>query len=186
MSRLIESVCVASYHDYKNQGELQVLKDIAPSVKAIGDGNGKGVLVIDDLTDTGKTAKIVRDMLPNAHFAAVYAKPAGRPLIDTFVTEGQPGYVDLFPLGYGPDLSGADQRKFSGLKDFSTKTRQIKGDVLADSTCADAQEPVRARSRRPRHFGRNKPALEDPERQPITYGRLVLGCAGVSGASSPA
>ena len=24
-------------------------------------------------------------------------------------------------------------------------------------------------------FGRNKPALEDPERQPITYGRLVLG-----------
>jgi acyl-[acyl-carrier-protein]-phospholipid O-acyltransferase/long-chain-fatty-acid--[acyl-carrier-protein] ligase len=24
-------------------------------------------------------------------------------------------------------------------------------------------------------FGRNKVALEDPERQPITYGRLVLG-----------
>ena len=29
--RLIESVCIASYHDYKNQGELKVLKDIAPS-----------------------------------------------------------------------------------------------------------------------------------------------------------
>ena len=26
-------------------------------------------------------------MLPNAHFASVYAKPAGRPLVDTFVTE---------------------------------------------------------------------------------------------------
>ena len=85
--RLVESVCVASYHDYKSQGELAVLKDIAPSIKAIGDGKGAGVLVVDDLTDTGKTAKVVRAMLPNAHFATVYAKPLGVPLIDTFVTE---------------------------------------------------------------------------------------------------
>src|SRR6185295_14616249 len=60
--KLIESVCIASYHDYKSQGELQLLKDIAPAVKAIGDGRGKGVLVVDDLTDTGKTAKVVRAM----------------------------------------------------------------------------------------------------------------------------
>ena len=85
--RLIETVCVASYHDYKSQGQLQVLKDISPAIRAIGDGLGKGILVIDDLTDTGATAKIVRDMLPNAHFATVYAKPAGVSLIDTFVTE---------------------------------------------------------------------------------------------------
>jgi xanthine phosphoribosyltransferase len=26
-------------------------------------------------------------MLPNAHFATVYAKPQGSPVIDTFVTE---------------------------------------------------------------------------------------------------
>jgi xanthine phosphoribosyltransferase len=86
-TRLIETVCVASYLDYKNQSDLTVLKDVAPAVKALGDGQGRGVLVVDDLTDTGKTAKIVRDMLPNAHFATVYAKPAGRPLVDTFVTE---------------------------------------------------------------------------------------------------
>ena len=85
--RLIETVCVASYHDYKSQGQLVVLKDIAPAIRAIGDGLGKGVLVIDDLTDTGATAKVVREMLPNAHFATVYAKPAGVSLIDTFVTE---------------------------------------------------------------------------------------------------
>ena len=85
--RLIETVCVASYHDYKNQSELKVLKDVAPSIKAIGDGQGKGVLVVDDLTDTGKTARVVREMLPNAHFATVYAKPAGVPTVDTFVTE---------------------------------------------------------------------------------------------------
>ena len=85
--RLIETVCVASYLEYDKQGSLAVLKDISPAIKAIGDGTGHGVLVIDDLTDTGATAKIVREMLPNAHFATVYAKPQGVPLIDTFVTE---------------------------------------------------------------------------------------------------
>jgi xanthine phosphoribosyltransferase len=86
-TRLIETVCIASYHDYKNQGDLALIKDVAPSIKAIGDGRGRGVLVIDDLTDTGKTARVVRDILPDAHFATIYAKPAGRPVIDTFVTE---------------------------------------------------------------------------------------------------
>ncbi len=99
--RLIESVCIASYHDYKNQGDLQVLKDIAPSVKAIGDGTGKGVLVVDDLTDTGKTAKVVRAILPSAHFATVYAKPAGRPTVDTFVTEVSQDTWIYFPWDMG-------------------------------------------------------------------------------------
>ncbi len=85
--RLVETVCVASYHDYKDQGELAVLKTIAASVEAIGGGRGKGVLLVDDLTDTGKTARIVRGILPEAHFATVYAKPLGAPLCDTFVTE---------------------------------------------------------------------------------------------------
>lgn len=96
--RLIETVCVASYHDYKNQGELAVLKGISPEVTGEG---GKGVLVVDDLTDTGKTARIVRDMLPNAHFAAIYAKPAGRPVIDTFVTEVSQDTWIYFPWDMG-------------------------------------------------------------------------------------
>ena len=98
--RLIESVCIASYHDYKNQGELAVLKDVAPAVKELGEG-GAGVLVVDDLTDTGKTAQIVRAMLPKAHFATVYAKPAGRPVIDTFVTEVSQDTWIYFPWDMG-------------------------------------------------------------------------------------
>ncbi|MDB5511149.1 MAG: xanthine phosphoribosyltransferase [Enterovirga sp.] len=98
--RLIETVCVASYHDYTSQGSLMVLKDIAESVKALGP-EGAGVLVVDDLTDTGKTAKIVREMLPKAHFAAVYAKPAGRPTIDTFVTEVSQDTWIYFPWDMG-------------------------------------------------------------------------------------
>jgi len=100
-TRLIETVCIASYHDYKEQGDLAVLKDVAPSIKRIGDGAGKGVLVVDDLTDTGKTAKVVRAMLPNAHFATVYAKPAGRPMIDTFVTEVSQDTWIYFPWDMG-------------------------------------------------------------------------------------
>lgn len=82
--RLIETVCIASYHDYQTQGGLQVLKTIADQVRQAEHG-GK-VLVIDDLVDTGKTVQMVREMLPNAHYATVYAKPLGRPLVETFIS----------------------------------------------------------------------------------------------------
>ena len=96
--RLIETVCVASYHDYDAQGEMYVLKGISEELKADG---GQGVLIIDDLTDTGKTAAVVRAMLPNAHFAAVYAKPKGRPQVDTFVTEVSQDTWIYFPWDMG-------------------------------------------------------------------------------------
>jgi xanthine phosphoribosyltransferase len=80
--RVIETVSVASYD---KQGEIAVLKPLAPAFRE-QDG-GQGVLIVDDLVDTGATAKVVREMMPKAHFAAVYAKPSGRPLVDTFVTE---------------------------------------------------------------------------------------------------
>jgi xanthine phosphoribosyltransferase len=54
-------------------------------------------LLIDDLVDTGKTARVVKDLLPEAHFATVYAKPAGRPLVDTFITEVSQNTWILFP-----------------------------------------------------------------------------------------
>src|SRR5436853_7499331 len=55
--RLIETVCVASYHDYKTQGQLSVLKTVADSIVKLGGGAGQGVLIVDDLVDTGKTGK---------------------------------------------------------------------------------------------------------------------------------
>ena len=96
--RLIETVCIASYHDYLNQGDINVLKGITPSLTENG---GEGVLVVDDLTDTGKTALQVRAMLPRAHFAAVYAKPKGVPTIDTFVTEVSQDTWIYFPWDMG-------------------------------------------------------------------------------------
>lgn len=86
--RLIDTVCIASYDD-RSQGKLTILKQVP--------GDGTGVLIIDDLVDTGVTARAVREMLPKAHFATIYAKPAGRPMVDTFVTEVSQDTWILFP-----------------------------------------------------------------------------------------
>ena len=86
--RLVDTVCISSY-DFQQQGETSVLK--SPTI------DRSGLLLIDDLVDTGQTARIVKDLLPEAHFATVYAKPAGRPLVDTFITEVSQDTWILFP-----------------------------------------------------------------------------------------
>jgi len=98
--KVIETVCVSSY-THTSQGEVRVLKDVAPAIVALGGGQGAGVLLIDDLVDTGRTATVVRALVPRAHFATVYAKPMGRPLVDTFITEvSQDTWID-FPWDTG-------------------------------------------------------------------------------------
>ncbi len=108
--RKIETVCIASYHEYKDQGELVVLKQISEKLVNETGGKGDGILVIDDLTDTGATAKKVREMLPNAHIATVYAKPSGVPFADTFVTEVSQDTWIYFPwdmeMAYVEPISG--------------------------------------------------------------------------------
>jgi xanthine phosphoribosyltransferase len=100
--RLVDTICIASY-DERKQGNAVILKPVA--------GDGEGWLIVDDLVDTGSTARIVRDMLPKAHFATVYAKPAGRPLVDTYITEVSQDTWILFPwdidLQYAPPIAGA-------------------------------------------------------------------------------
>ena len=88
--RLIDTVCVASY-DHQDQGKLEVLKPVS-DIKG-----GEGMLIVDDLVDTGRTARIVREMMPKAHFATVYAKPEGRPVVDSFVTEVSQDTWIFFP-----------------------------------------------------------------------------------------
>ena len=91
--RLIDTICIASYDD-RDQGNLKVLKEVP--------GNGENWLIVDDLVDTGRTAQVVRDLLPKAHFATVYAKPAGRPLVETFITEVSQDTWILFPWDTEP------------------------------------------------------------------------------------
>ena len=94
--RLVDTVCIASYDD-RLQGKVEILKSVP--------GDGDGWLIVDDLVDTGVTAKAVRAMLPKAHFATVYAKPAGRPLVDTFITEVSQDTWILFPWDIEPQFA---------------------------------------------------------------------------------
>ena len=98
--RMIETVCVTSY-DHTTPGRTAGAQDHRARGRAIGGGRGKGVLIVDDLVDTGKTARIVRDLLPEAHFATVYAKPMGRPMVDTFITEVSQDTWIYFPWDTG-------------------------------------------------------------------------------------
>ena len=91
--RLVDTVCIASYSEAHKQGSAVILKPVA--------GDGTGWLIVDDLVDTGQTAKVVRALLPRAHFAAVYAKPMGRPLVDTFITEVSQDTWIYFPWDTG-------------------------------------------------------------------------------------
>ncbi len=86
---LVDTVCVSSYDWKDKKGEVEVQKSFS--------GDGQGWLLIDDLVDTGRTAEVVKNMIPEAHFATVYAKPAGRPLVDTFITEVSQDTWILFP-----------------------------------------------------------------------------------------
>ena len=110
--RLVETICIASYHEYKAQGGLEVLKPVARDLVDRWGGDGAGILVVDDLVDTGKTARVVRELLPKAHFATVYAKPKGRPLVDTFITEVSQDTWIYFPW----DLGLSFQAPISGSK----------------------------------------------------------------------
>jgi len=79
--RTVDTISIKSY-DHQTQSDPVVL--CHPEAELVGDGTG--VLVIDDLVDSGKTLEVVRAMYPNAHYATVYAKPKGEPLVDTFIT----------------------------------------------------------------------------------------------------
>jgi xanthine phosphoribosyltransferase len=93
--RLIDTVCVMSYASSSSgqaeqeQSDVRILKSVA--------GDGEGYLLIDDLVDSGRTANVVRKLLPKAHFATLYAKPAGRPIVDTCVKEFKQNKWIFFP-----------------------------------------------------------------------------------------
>ena len=103
--RVVDTISIKSY-SHQDQTDAQVLK--SPDTDLIGDG--EGILIIDDLVDTGTTLKLVRSLYPKAHIATVYAKPAGRDMVQTFITEVSQDTWIFFPwdltLQYAKPLRG--------------------------------------------------------------------------------
>ncbi len=105
--RVVDTISVRSYN-HQSQTEPVVIK--APQADLMGDGTG--ILIVDDLVDSGRTLELVRKLYPNAHFATVYAKPSGRPMVDTFITEVSQDTWIFFPwdmaLQYVQPMRGKD------------------------------------------------------------------------------
>ncbi len=93
--RLVESVSVAAYED-EALGAPTILKH--PSAA----GDGEGFVIVDDLVDSGITARVVREMLPRGQFACLYAKPAGRGMAQSYVAEVAQDTWILFPWDTAP------------------------------------------------------------------------------------
>lgn len=105
--RVVDTISVKSY-DHQSQNEAKIIK--TPDASVIGDGTG--ILVIDDLVDTGKTIEVVRKSMPKAHVATIYAKPMGRQQVDSFITEVSQDTWIFFPwdmaLQYVEPYRGSD------------------------------------------------------------------------------
>ena len=53
---------------------------------AVGPVDNK-TLIVDDLSDSGRTFKLLRPLFPQACFAAVYAKPKGAAVTDIYAAD---------------------------------------------------------------------------------------------------
>ena len=90
--RTVDTISIKSY-DRHSRSEAKVLK--FPDLELVGDGTG--ILIIDDLVDSGKTIEVVRAKMPKAHYATIYSKPMGRPQVDTYITEVSQDTWIFFP-----------------------------------------------------------------------------------------
>ena len=97
--RLVETVSIVTYAAGGGGTLIEEQRHGAPVVikPPAAAGDGTGFLIVDDLVDTGATARVVRALLPRAYFAAVYAKPDGRGAVDAFITEVSQDTWILFP-----------------------------------------------------------------------------------------
>jgi xanthine phosphoribosyltransferase len=110
--RVVDTISVKSYHSgggaADQRSEAQVIK--SPQAELMGDGTG--ILIVDDLVDSGKTLELVRKLYPRAHFATVYAKPSGKPMVDSYITEVSQDTWIFFPwdmaLQYVQPFRGQD------------------------------------------------------------------------------
>jgi xanthine phosphoribosyltransferase len=110
--RVVDTISVKSYLSGGGKAdqrrEAQMIK--APDATLMGDGTG--ILIVDDLVDSGKTLELIRSLYPKAHFATVYAKPHGKPQVDSYITEVSQDTWIFFPwdmaLQYVQPMRGTD------------------------------------------------------------------------------
>lgn len=110
--RTVDTVSVKSYHSGGGKADQRRDAEVIKSPDAAMMGDGTGILIVDDLVDSGKTLELVRSIYPNAHFACVYAKPEGEKQADTYITSVSQDTWIFFPwdmaLQYVQPYRGVD------------------------------------------------------------------------------
>ena len=102
-SVVLDFMDVSSYEGTKSSGNVKINKDIRDSIE------GKDVIIVEDIIDTGRTLTYVRDYLkqknPNSiKIATMLSKPSRR------IMELEVDYIgfaieDKFVVGYGLDYN---------------------------------------------------------------------------------
>jgi xanthine phosphoribosyltransferase len=87
-TRFVDTLCITTYDDRVR---------VAPRLVKGIEGDGAGLLVVDDVADSGVTLALVRRLLPKAHIAAFYVKPAGRPFVDSYARAVDQDVWIVFP-----------------------------------------------------------------------------------------
>lgn len=87
--RWVDTICVVGYDEETRGSEASLLK--------VPETDGEGVLVVDDLVDSGRTGRIIRKIMPKAYFVTLYAKPKGQEVVDEYVVAVDQNEWVLFP-----------------------------------------------------------------------------------------
>lgn len=90
--RCIETLGLQSYSKENQPGDIQIMKPLPASFDRQAQ-----VLVIDDLVDTGKSAQAIRQLIPHAHIATLYAKPKGLSMVQSHVAHFAQDAWIIFP-----------------------------------------------------------------------------------------
>ena len=109
----VDFMQVSSYVGELSTGVLKIKKDMSYDIE------GKDVLIVEDIVDTGRTLALLMDMLAKRNPASLkvctaFDKPARR--VNSFVPDYNGLTVpDEFIVGYGLDLDG-EYRNFDDIR----------------------------------------------------------------------
>lgn len=79
----IRNIEVIGMYSYKGTERVDLvrLNDLTTNL------DDRQILIVDDLSDTGRTFKEIREQFPEANYVSLYTKPLGTAYTDVFVKE---------------------------------------------------------------------------------------------------
>ena len=86
--RYIDTICIKSYNGTESN-EPQIMKMMQ--------GTGEGVLIVDEISETGKTIELIRKHLPNATFVSLFATAEGKKHVDCYEKTKEDDDWIIFP-----------------------------------------------------------------------------------------